>query len=622
MARNLVINPAAPFTPVRSVLLSAMLVMVFGAVARGANRPNILWITSEDHGPHLGCYGDTYAITPNVDRLAAKGMIYSRVWSNAPVCAAARTALISGIFPTSLGGQHMRSMVSLPAGMAMYPQLLRQAGYYCTNNNKTDYNLAEPGKVWDESSGKAHWKGRKPGQPFFAIFNSTKSHESQIIARPHTQIHDPAKAPIPPYHPDIPESRQDWAQYYDGVTAADADAGKHLEEIAAAGLAEDTIIFYFADHGSGMPRSKRWPYNSGLQVPLVIYIPEKFKDLRPPDYRPGGKSERLVSFVDFVEPAAWMQGHAFLGRFMREAQPLAFGLRGRMDERTDLVRSVTDGRFVYIRNYMPHKIYGQHLDTMFKTPTTRAWKALHDAGKLAPEQDAFWKTKPPEELYDLEADAYEVHNLASSPEHQTTLERLRREQQSLAARIRDVGFLPEGEIHGRSPGSTPYEMGHDERKYPFHRVFEVAELASMLNPDAIPALKVAAKDDDAAIRYWAALGFLMRGRDGVRIAHDELSVALDDASPYVRIAAAEALGRYGSDEDLTRALPVLVACADWSMSDVFVTLAALEAIDSLDDRAASLRPIIHKLVSEGHSPDPRYDSYVPRLLYALKNKFP
>ena len=467
------------------------------------------------------------------------------------------------MYPTSLGGEHMRSMVPLPEGTAMYPQLLRQAGYYCTNNSKTDYNLAEPGKVWDESSGKAHWKNRKPGQPFFAVFNSTKSHESQIRTRPHKQVHDPAKVRIPAYHPDTPETRQDWAQYYDGVSAADADAGKHLDEIAAAGLADDTIIFYFADHGSGMPRSKRWPCNSGLQVPLVVYIPDKFKDLRPPDYQAGGKSDRLVSFVDFaptvlslagIEPPDWMQGHAFLGRFQEPPQPYLFGFRGRMDERTDLVRSATDGRFVYVRNYMPHKIYGQHVEYMFETPTTRVWKALHDAGKLTPAQDVFWNTKPPEELYDLMPTPTKC---TTSPPCPNT----RRPSRSSARRS---GRWPPVSA---TSASCPKERSIAVRAVPrlttwattragtrSSAFFATAELASMLRPDAVPALKAAARDDDAAVRCWAALGFLMRGRDGVRAGARRASAALDDASPHVRIAAAEALGRHGNGDEYREAL--------------------------------------------------------------------
>lgn len=616
---------------IKLVMLPAAAVAAFPACTDAADRPNILWLTSEDHGPHMGCYGDPYASTPHVDRLAARGMIYTHAWSNAPVCAPARTALISGMYPTSLGAEHMRSMVRLPRGMAMYPQLLRQAGYYCTNNSKTDYNLVEPGKVWDESSPRAHWKNREHGQPFFAVFNSTKSHESQIRVRPHRQIHDPTGVRIPAYHPDTPETRQDWAQYYDGVSAADADAGKHLDELAVAGLADDTIVFYFADHGSGMPRSKRTPSNSGLQVPLVVYIPEKFKHLRPADYLAGGKSDRLVSFVDFaptvlslagVEPPGWMQGHAFLGTFQAPPQPYVFGFRGRMDERIDLVRSATDGRFVYIRNYMPHLIYGQHVAYMFETPTTRVWKALHDAGKLNATQDAFWKPKPPEELYDLDADRDEVHNLAASPQHQATLARLRTAQQSLAARVRDVGFLPEGEIHNRSRGSTPYEMGHDETGYPFERIFQTAERASMLRPEALAAIKAAMRDDDAAVRYWASLGFLMRGRDAVLAARRELSAALADASPHVRIVAALALGRHGDGEEVERALRLLAESANWSKNDVFVAVEALNAIDGLGDRAAPLRAVVRSLPTRGASPNPRYNAYVAQLVAALSEKFP
>src|SRR4051812_2502697 len=255
----------------------------------------------------------------------------------------------------------------MPAGTKMFPQFLREAGYYCTNNSKEDYNLAKPGQVWDESSAQAHWKNRRADQPFFAVFNSVKSHESQIRTRPHTQITDPSQVRVPAFHPDRPEVRQDWAQYYDKVSEADADAGVRLKELADAGLADDTIVFYYADHGSGMPRSKRWPCDSGLHVPMVVYFPEKWRQLAPKEYQPGGKSERLINFVDLaptilslagIRPPTWMQGHAFAGEFQEEPQPLMHGARGRMDECKDLVRSVTDGRYVYLRNFNPHVSQG------------------------------------------------------------------------------------------------------------------------------------------------------------------------------------------------------------------------------------------------------------------------
>lgn len=607
--------------------------------AAKATRPNFLWVTSEDHGPHMGCYGDAYATTPNIDRLAAKGMIYLHAWSCAPVCAPARTTIISGLYATSTGAEHMRSLVPYPRGLKMFPQYLREAGYYCSNNSKEDYNLAKPGQVWDDSSNRGHWRNRKPGQPFFAVFNSLKSHESKIRVRPHKQVHDPAKVRVPAYHPDTPEVRQDWAQYYDVVTEADADAGRRLQELAEDGLADDTIVVYFADHGSGMPRSKRWPGDSGLHVPLVVYIPPKFKHLASPEYRAGARSERLVSFVDLaptmlslagIKPPAGMQGHAFLGPYQEPPQPFIYGFRGRMDERYDLARSVTDGRFVYVRNYMPHKVYGQHVEYMFQTPTTRVWKKLHDEGKLTPVQDAFWHTKPPEELYDLRSDPDEVHNLAAAPEHQEVLKKLRRARQDLAARIRDVGFLPEGELFSRSGGGSPYDMGHDDSKYPFQRIFETAELASGLRPDPltlpsppgggegrvreVPALRKAFQDSDSAVRYWAALGMLMRGREAVAAAHDDLIAALADRSPYVRIAAAEALGRYGSEADLKRALATLVELGPVDKNGVFVSVAALNAIDALGPKAAPIRDAVKNFPQKGELPNPRYAPYVPRLI--------
>lgn len=586
-------------------------------------RPNILWITSEDNGPHLGCYGDGYATTPNLDELASRGMMYRTCWSNAPVCAPARTTIISGMYPTSLGAEHMRSMTQLPAAFKMYPQYLRQAGYYCTNNSKEDYNLAKPKGVWDDSSRKAHWEKRADGQPFFAIFNHTISHESKLRTRPYDAVHDPAKVRVPAYHPDTPEVRQDWAQYYDRITEMDALAGKNLKEIADAGLAEDTVVFYYGDHGSGMPRSKRWPYNSGLQVPLIVYIPEKFKHLRPDDYVAGGTTDRLVSFVDLaptllslcgIEPPAHMQGYAFAGQHTAPPQDYVYGYRGRMDERYDMVRSVGDGRYVYIRNYMPHKIYGQYIDYMFQTPTTRIWKEMFDAGKLNDAQSHFWQTKPAEELYDLKNDPDEVNNLVNSLQHQEILQKMRQAQQDLAVKTRDIGFLPEGEIHMRSEGSTPYEMARDESKYPMAKIMAAAEQAASLKIDALNDLTIALTDSDSAVRYWGAMGLLMRGETGVSRGRDLLRKALSDKAPFVRIAAAEGLGRYGNKEDIAAALPVLMELASPEENGIYAAMAAMNAIDYMDNNAASAAKQIAALPTKDPNADGRMKAYVSNLV--------
>jgi uncharacterized sulfatase len=589
-----------------------------------ADKPNILWITSEDHGPQMGCYGDALARTPNVDALAAKGMLFNRVWSVAPVCAPARTSIITGVYPSSTGGLHMRSMVSLPKEMKMYPQFLRDVGYYCTNNSKTDYNLREPGKVWDECSGNAHWKKRADGQPFFAIFNSTKSHESQIRTRPHQQITDPSKIRVPAYHPDTPEVREDWAQYYDKVSEVDADAGKMLNEIELAGLAADTIIFYYADHGSGMPRSKRWPCNSGLQVPMVVFFPEKWKHLAPKEYTTGGKSDRLVSFVDLaptllsivgVKPPEWMQGHAFAGPHQSEAQPFIHGERGRMDERMDLVRSTTDGRYVYLRNYFPHVSQAQRVAYQFQTPTTRVWYQLFSEGKTNDAQSIFWRVpKAPEELYDLQTDRDEVKNLANSTEHRAVLEKLRNAQREHLLKVKDICFLPESELHARSAGSTPYEVAHDPAKFPFAKILDAADLASNLDPAAVPKLTELMSDAESAVRWWATLGLLMRGGEAVTKNVSLLEKALGDTLPAVRIAAAQALGTFGDDAALGKALSTLGELAPPEKNGVLVSMSALSAIEALGPKAAPLHPAIIAMKQNGPSPDGRYNEYVPRLM--------
>jgi uncharacterized sulfatase len=606
-----------------STTLLAPLAAALAADAAAVERPNILWISNEDHGPQMGCYGDTYATTPNVDQLAARGMLFKHAWSAAPVCAPTRTAVISGMFPPALGAEHMRSEVPMPAGQKMFPQFLREAGYYCSNNSKEDYNLTKPGQVWDASSGKAHWKDRAAGQAFFAVFNATASHESQLRRRPYPAVHDPAKVRVPAYHPDTPEVRRDWAQYYDTVTEVDTIAGRHLKELADAGLAGETIVFYWADHGSGMPRSKRWPCNSGLQVPVVVYFPEKWRHLAPKEYTPGGKSERLISFVDFaptllslagIEPPEWMHGRAFAGKFQEAPQPFIHGFRGRMDERTDMVRSVTDGRYVYLRNYLPHRSQGQHVNYQFQTPTTEIWWKLFTEGKTTEAQSIFWKTpKAPEELYDLESDPDEIQNLAAAPGHQATLKKLRQAQQDLARKIRDTGFLTEAEMHERSGNDAPYTMGHDPKRYDFERIFAAAELASRLDPGAVPELKKYLSDADSGVRYWGAAGLLMRGQAAVDACQTELRAALTNSSPSVRVAAAEALGRYGDADDLQRALATLQAAADPSRTSAYVSVAAMNSIDALGPKAAPLIDFIRTMPTRDPKAAGRANGYVNTL---------
>ncbi len=604
------------------VLAAVCYLLSFPLLAQ--ERPNVLWITAEDHGPHLGAYGDSYATTPVLDALASRGMLYRNAWSNAPVCAPARTTLISGLYPPSTGSQHMRSMARLPASIKMYPQYLREAGYYCTNNSKEDYTLEKPGQVWDESSPKAHWRDRKKGQPFFAIFNFTQSHESQIRIRPHTPVHDPAKVRVPVYHPDTPEVRQDWAQYYDNITTVDTLAGGVLKDLRESGLENDTIVFFYADHGSGMPRSKRWPYNTGLQVPLIVHFPEKWRHLAPPEYEPGGESFRLAGFIDFaptllsicgIEPPGHMQGRAFAGKYVASEPEYQFGFRGRMDERYDMVRSVRDQGYVYIRNYMPHRIYGQYIQYMFETPTPRVWRQLFDQQRLNSTQRAFWQEKPPEELYDLRRDPDEVFNLATTSGLEPIISRMRDALSQWQLQIRDLGFLPEGEIHSRAANASPYEMGHDDFRYPVQRVMAMAETASAQSSEGTEdRLRAGLRDSDSAVRYWAATGALIRKDEGPQVFRRELNEALRDPSPYVRVVAAETLGRFGTESEAKRALDVLLDLASLDRNSLYVSMMALNAMDYMDQRAAGSKDRIAALPRKRSDIDARMTEYVPKLL--------
>ncbi len=614
----------------KASLLAAGSPLVSRAASAAENnngeRPNILWLTCEDIGPHLGCYGDDYADSPNVDAFAEIALRYDMAWSNAPVCAPARTTIITGVYPTSTGSEHMRSMVDVPEFLQFYPQLLREQGYYCTNNVKTDYNVSAHGEVWDESSNQAHWRNRAPGQPFFAIFNDTQSHESQLRTRPHELRRDKDEAPVPSYHPDTPEVRHDWAQYYDTIQDMDAWFGEKLAELEEAGLMEDTIVFFYGDHGSGMPRHKRWPYNSGLHVPFIVYVPEKFRHLAPADYAPGGATGRLVSFVDLAptllsiigaEPPEWMQGSAFMGAHEAEPEPYLFGFRGRMDERLDRVRSVSDGRYIYVRNYMPHLIYGQYLGYMWQTPTTQVWEDLYKAGELEPPQTYFWEPKPSEEFYDLETDPDEVHNLVDSAEHQTKLNELREALKNHALAIRDVGFLAEAEMHRRAQeaGVSIYEMAHDPDRYPLERIREMAEAATLRDMDLLDRLREGFEDSDPAIRYWAVVGVRVRGQEAFDALTEEVRARLaEDDNPSVRIAAAEVLGLHGTEDDLENALGALTELAPPDVNGAYVAIAAVNAIDNLGDKADPIRPMLAEMPTEDPSAPGRANDYVHRLV--------
>jgi len=439
-------------------------------------RPNILWLTGEDHGPHFGCYGDTYATTPNVDAFAKRSLRYTHASSNAPICAPARTCIITGMYSPAVGGHHMRSGVDLPKWLKLLPEILRENGYYCTNNSKTDYNInGDHKQYWDACSAKAHYRNRNEGQPFFAVFNQTCSHESQIRNQNENPHHDPAKVVIPPYHPDTPEVRKDWAQYYDRLTKLDTWFGKQLDALKKAGLEEDTIVFFYGDHGSGMPRHKRYVGWSGLHVPLIVHIPEKYKHLRPKDYQAGEASDRIVSFVDLaptvlslceIPKKPYYQGHAFLGHQIEASPRYCFGFVGRADEHPDESRSVFDGRYLYLHNFVPSLPQLKGLTYQMETRTTSQWKELFDAGKLNKIQAEPWSApKATRLLFDLKTDPYEVKNIIQ--ENPQIATRMASALGDYFVKTGDLGLLSEGHLqHALSVKKvTPVELA----KTPFYQ---------------------------------------------------------------------------------------------------------------------------------------------------------
>jgi uncharacterized sulfatase len=360
---------------------------------------------------------------------------------------------------------------------------------------------------------------------------------------------------------------------------------------------------------------------------MILVFPDKYRHLAPKDYVPGGRSDRLLNTMDLVptmlslagiKPPEFYQGQTFAGSFEAPPRAYNFGFRGRMDERYDLMRSVRDKRYIYIRNYNPHKIYGQHVDYMWSLPSTPVWERLYKEGKLKAPQTHFWEKKPPEELYDLQTDPDEVNNLAASPQHNATLERFRKAHHAHELAVRDVGLLPEGEMHARAGKSAPYDMGRDPKRFPVERILAAADLASSLQPGVTARLETLIKDPDNAIRYWGVMGVLMRGRDEVAKLQTLLRKSLADSSAHVRIAAAEALGLHGTEQDIQTVVPLLLELANAPKSGSYAAIHALNAIDALGAKTLPWKAQILALpTADPASPERVRTEYTAKLLQRI-----
>jgi len=543
-----------------------------GHAATMKDRPNILWITCEDISPYLGSYGCAEAYTPNLDKLADEGIRYTQAYANAPVCAVARSALLTGMHSPTLGTHGMRCRTQLPDSIPAYPRIFREAGYYCTNNQKTDYNSSFEGdaSLWDESSGQAHWRNRNEGQPFFAVFNIVETHESQLSqnridhyvasgAITETPRNDPDDIMLPPYHPDLPEIRQDWVRLHDLITRMDEIVGLRLAELDEAGLDEDTIVFFYADHGGMLARSKRYIYNVGHQVPLIIRFPEKWQHL--PGVKPGNVSDRLVDFVDLPKTALSlagmtvpekMQGHIFLGPDIEPTPSNVYLYRDRMSERPDFCRSTTDGRWYYIRNFMPHRPNGRDSRYGHSVQANwRAWEAHYEAGKCDPVQSQFFEPKPVVQFFDTQSDPWHVKNLADAPELQERIREMETKLDQWMLANRDVGLIPEPLFYDLvgpdKQYKTLYEYGQSDA-YPIERALDAAKSASWGDPDKLDEYLTYMVDASSIVRYWGAYGLFMLRSDTAQVQQALREMATNDSMSGNRIMAAQALGRCGDPD--------------------------------------------------------------------------
>jgi arylsulfatase A-like enzyme len=593
---------------------------LLGADNVGGDRPNILWLVSEDNSPFLGCYGDNFATTPNLDKLASKGVLYTNAFANAPVCAANRSTLINGMYSCSTGTHHMRSVNPIPDYMKFYSSYLRKAGYYCCNNAKTDYNQPMQKDGWDVSGNQAHYTNREDkSKPFFQIYNIGISHEGRIHKRASELQHDPDKVTLPPYHPDTKELREDWAQYYDRIQQMDTQVGKYLDELDKSGEADNTIVFYYSDHGGVVARSKRFLYDSGTHVPFIIQFPEKYQHLSPA--APGTKLHHLISFVDFgptllslvgIAVPDHMQGEAFLGKQAQSPREYVYLYRGRMDERYDMVRGVRDKRFKYLRCFMPHRPDGQHLSYLWRAAGTRSWESAYKMGKCNEFQRQFFERRPSEMLFDTQADPYEVNNLAADPEYQDILKSMRQILFQQMRDIRDTGIMPEPMMIERITNTTRFEFFHSD-EFDYDRVLQVADMVTMGDESNLPEMISLLGDNEEAVRYWAVIGFVILG-DRAKGALSQLQKALNDPAAVVRIAAAEAVHNLGQTEE---ALPVLKNALD---GDTFAAVYALNVLDFMDEKIQPLSDVLRNKVASDWK-EGGYESRLAEHLISKISKF-
>jgi arylsulfatase A-like enzyme len=534
-----------------------LFILLFSSYTRAEERPNIVWITSEDNSPGwFQLYDDNGVPAPNIEKLASAGVVFNNAFSNAPVCSAARSTLITGCYGPRIGTHyHRRSkLVPTPDGVKMYPVYLQNAGYYTANNSKEDYNVKGK-KGWSASSKKASYRNRKEGQPFFQIWNIGTTHEGQLHFNPNNLDPkklktDPSKVEIFPYHPNTELFRYTYAFYYDRHRVVDNQVGAYIKQLEEDGLMENTIIFYYGDHGGVLPRSKGYIYESGLQVPLVVYVPEKYKYLVPVDR--GGRVDGFVSFIDFaptvlnlagVKIPEQMDGKPFLGKDVTikelNSRDETFSHADRFDEKYDLVRSYRKGRFKYMRSYQPFNMDGLFNEYRYKQAAFREWEELFKAGKLNAVQSRFFEARPAESLYDIENDPHETVNLATDPKYAQELKLLRNLLTKQVKSMPDLSFFPESYLYNNA-FDNPVRFGQ-EHKAEIAKLIDIADLSLTGFKTAKEKIGKALTSYDSWQRYWGLIVCSSYGNEAISFAKEIEEIAENDKELLVRVRAAEFL---------------------------------------------------------------------------------
>ena len=543
------------------LLILLITVVLISCDNRTANlQPNILWITCEDLSPILGCYGDRVANTPNIDLFAQNAVRFTNAYASAPICTPARSSLITGVYASSMGTHHLRGVVPKSDKIKCFTEFLREKGYYCTNNVKEDYNFITPEEAWDESSDSAHWRNRKPEQPFFSVFNFMVTHQSQTrygiekLNEINSTLDEkdrinPDDVEIPPYYPDTPIVRNNIASLYTQVHIMDKKFQEIINQLEEDGLRENTIIFFYSDHGTGLPRGKGYLHDTGIKVPLIIEFPEKYKHYSPA--KAGAFSDELVNFIDFpptvlsltgIDPPKHMQGNSFLGQYKKDSNDYVVSIRDRRDEVLMFSRSIRTDKYHYIRNFLPHRPRMQRNFYSEITPIRQELRRLDNLGLLQSNEDWLMEDSVPvDELYDTETDPHELNNLAQKAAHLEIMELLKRNLFSWMVETKDLGLVPEYEMIEKSKGGAPYDTfsGNFDPKPILDLVDKIGR-----GKQHIDSFNFALQSSNPVYRYWGATGLAALGQNAVE-SKELLQSTLNDPVPYVRFAASEAICNIG-----------------------------------------------------------------------------